>query len=516
MSVKLSRRSFLQMSGLTAGALLINNLPFKVLAQQGTELVIGINAQANNMDPHHEGGTIANGRHWNMVFDSLTRTMSDGSIGPALATEWSSSDGITWVFKLREGVVFHDGSVMTAEDVAWGIMRTLAGAQPGAAGSAQSQTAPYIAMAEATGDLEVTITATSVDPAMPLRLAGGAGYVMPRAGIEAVPYETLLWSPIGAGPFRLVEHVDAVRTVFERHEDYWMGQSPFTRVTFRYIPELATRVAALQSGDVDFVTSVTPDLVDQIENSSGLTVDSVDVPNFMQVLFNTNSAPLDNVHVRRAMSLAIDRDTLANDLWNGRTRPMNEYLLPSEEGYDSSLNLFRYDPEAAMAELQTAGYNGEPIIFTAPVTYYPNMAIISDALVAFWQAIGLNIDYQRVETEGWRENLRGGGPGITIVSAGSGGNPALRSDFRGWFAGNYADDFWTPTEEFTDIWTRANAALDAEERTSLIRQLVQIIDDNMLFAPLYQSVEFYGRRESVNWTPSQFLIDLRPDMFQSM
>lgn len=515
MSMKISRRSFLQMSGLAAGTLMMDALPFKILAQQGTELVIGINAPANNMDPHHEGGTIANLRHWNMVFDALTRVMPDGSLAPALATEWSSTDGITWVFKLREGVVFHDGSVMTAQDVAWGITRTLAGEYSGAAGSAQSQTAPYIASAEATGELELTITATGVDPSMPLRLTSGAGYVMPRAAIEAVPHETLLWSPFGAGPFRLVEHVDARMTVFERHDEYWMGQSPFTRVTFRYIPELATRVAALQSGDVDFVTSITPDLVDQIDNSSGLTVDSVPVSNYMHVLYNTNYAPLDNVHVRRAMSLAIDRDTLANDLWNGRTRAMSEYLLPSEEGYDPSLNLFRYDPEAAMAELQTAGYNGEPIIFTAPVTYYTNMAIISDALVTFWQAIGLNIDYQRVETEGWRENLRGGGPGITIVSGGSSGNPALRAEFRGWFEGNYADDFWTPSDEFTDIWRRANAALDPEERNRLVRELIKIIDDDVLIAPLYQSVEFYGRRDSVNWTPSQFLIDLRPDMYQS-
>lgn len=512
MSGKLSRRTFLHLSGIASTGLLLAHSPFRILAQEGTTLVIGINAQANNMDPHHEGGTIAGGRHWSMVFDGLTRVLPDGTLVPMLATEWNSDDGITWVFKLREGVVFHDGSIMTADDVVWGINRTLAGEQAGSTGSAQSQTAPYIASAEVTGDLEVTIVATGVDPALPLRMTGGAAYVMPRAGIEALPYQDVLWSPIGAGPFKVVEHRDAERTVFERHEDYWMGPSPITRVTFRYIPELATRVAALQSGDVDFITSVTPDLVETIDQNESLVVDSVNVLNFMQVLFNTNAAPLDNVHVRRAMSLAIDRDTLVNDLWNGRTRTMNEYLMPGEIGFDPSLNLFAYDPAAAMAELELAGYNGEPIVFTAPVNYYTNMSIISDALTLFWQAIGLNIDYQRVEAEGWRENLRGGGPGITIVSAGSSGDPALRSDFRGWFDGNYADDHWTPTPEFTDIWTRANAAIDPEERSSLIRQLIAIIDENMLIAPLYQSVEFYGRRSTVEWTPNQFIIDLRPDM----
>lgn len=199
MSATLSRRSFLQLSGIASAGLLIARSPFHILAQEGTELVIGINAQANNMDPHHEGASIASARHWTMVFDGLTRTLPDGTLVPMLATEWSSEDGITWVFKLREGVVFHDGSVMTAEDVAWGINRTIAGDQEGAPAGAQSQTAPYIVRAEATGDLEVTILATDVDPAIPLRMAGGAGSVMPRAGIEAMPYEEVLWSPIGAG-----------------------------------------------------------------------------------------------------------------------------------------------------------------------------------------------------------------------------------------------------------------------------------------------------------------------------
>ncbi|MEO1444618.1 MAG: hypothetical protein AAFV33_29775, partial [Chloroflexota bacterium] len=124
------------------------------------------------------------------------------------------------------------------------------------------------------------------------------------------------------------------------------------------------------------------------------------------------------------------------------------------------------------------GINWEPNVrfAIAPVTYYTNMSIISDALFAFWSEVGLNVDYQRVETEAWRNNLRGGGPGITIVSAGSTGDPGLRSDFRGWFEGNYADDQWTPTDEYTDLWDTGSAALDLAERERLFRDLITIID----------------------------------------
>jgi peptide/nickel transport system substrate-binding protein len=481
------------------------------LAQEDKTLVIGINAAPASLDALHEGGSIVNIRHYGMIFDTLVRTMPDASLAPMLATEWSTEDGQTWVFQLREGVIMHDGSTMTPDDVVYSLNRALAGEF---GGSAQSQMAPYIASVEATGDMEVTITSIQVDPNIPFRLASTTASIVPAEATAAAEYEDLLWSPIGSGPFKVVEYVEGDRLVLEAHEDYWMGAPDVSTLIFRYIPEDATRIAALQSGDVDFITTIQPDQVEQVANSEGLNVGTADVLNFMQVLINTNTAPLDNVHMRRAMSLAIDRNVLVEDLWSGYNRPMNEYLMPGEFGYDAELDLFAYDPEAAAAELELAGYNGEPITFIAPVTYYTNMSIISDALFSFWSAAGINVDYQRVETEAWRSNLRGGGPGITIVSAGSTGDPGLRSDFRGWFEGNYADDMWTPTAEYTELWETASAELDPVERERLFRELITIIDDNMLIIPLYQSVEFYGYRDGINWEANvRFAVDLRPDVF---
>ena len=509
----MSRRSFLKFAGTTALAASAMKFPFAApaLAQAEKVLTIGINAHPASLDPHHEGGNITGIRHWGMIFDTLVRTMPDGSLGPMLATEWDTEDGITWVFKLREGVVLHDGSTMTPDDVVFSINRALAGEYPG---STQSQVAPYIASVEATGDMEVTVTATAIDPNLPIRMAGTGTVIMPRASVEAAGHEAVQWSPIGSGPFKFVEFVEGERLVLEQHSEYWMGRPDVTRVILRYIPEASTRVAALQSGDVDFITTLIPDLVDQIDSAGSLSVDAANVLNHMQVLFNTLQPPLDNVHLRRAMSMSIDRNVLVNDLWSGRTRIMNEYLMPGEFGYDAELDLFPFDPEGAARELEAGGYSGEQVVFIAPVTYYTNMAAVSDALFAFWQAAGINVDYVRVETEGWRENLRGGGDGLTIVSAGSTGDPALRSDFRGWFEGNYAAGFWTPTDEYTRLWNAGGAALDADERRSLFRQMINIVHDNALIAPMYQSVEFYGRRNNIEWVPStRFDIDLRPGSF---
>jgi peptide/nickel transport system substrate-binding protein len=294
-----------------------------------------------------------------------------------------------------------------------------------------------------------------------------------------------------------------------------MGRPALSQVILRYIPEASTRAAALQSGDVDFITTILPDQVEQVASVEGLIVDQANVLNFMLVLFNTKIPPLNNVDLRRALSLAIDRDVLVNELWSGRTRVMNDYLMPNEFAYDPAAQLFPYDPEAAMRALEAAGYMGEPVPFISPGDYYTNARIVTDAIAAFWQAIGVNVDYQVVETAGWSDNLRGGGPGATIVSAGSSGDPGTSSILEGWFGGNFADDLYTPSAEYTRVWEAANAALDRDERQTLFRRLFEIIDADLPMAPLYQSVEFYGRRADIQWTPStRFAIDLRPDLFQ--
>jgi peptide/nickel transport system substrate-binding protein len=478
-------------------------------AQDGTTLTIGINAETQSLDPHHVPGSIIGNRIYGMLFDQLTRTDTDGSVQPMLATEWTATDDTTWVFTLRENVQFHDGSVMTAEDVAYSLNRLLFSEFESLI---RPQFAPYITSVEATGDLEVTIITPAVDPLLPLRLASPNAAIMPQAYVEATEFETLQTAPVGAGPYRLVEYAAGDRFVLAAHEGYWMGAPAADSVVIRVIPEIATRIAALQSGEVDFITTVPPDQVDALDAAPELRVDSAQVNNFMLVYFNTNQPPTDNPLIRRALSLAIDREAIAEALWGGRVRVMNDYYLPGEMAYDAERPNFAYDPEQAVALLAEAGYNGEVIEFTPPAEYYTNGRLVTDVIAEMWTAVGVNVDYTPLDTAAWADRSLSGQNIVTLQSFGTSGDPATSSIVQTW--ASWMGNYYTPSEEFNALAAEAAASFDEATRRASYRAIAEMLDADVPFAPLYQTVEFYAMREGIEWRPHQeFYIDLRPDVF---
>lgn len=481
-------------------------------ANQGNNetLTIGINAEMGGMDPHHQAGAIVNNRFNYMIFDSLTTTDTNNNVVPMLATEWQAVDDTTWVFSLREGVVFHDGSIMTAADVAFSLNRLLFGENES---FIRSSFAPFISSVEATGDLEVTIVTPSTDPLLPLRLASSNAAIMPQAYVEANTFEDLQLEGIGAGPYRMVEWVQGERMVLEAHDDYWMGAPDAETVILRIIPETSTRVAALQSGEVDFITTISPDLVDSLDATEGISVDAASVLNFMLIYFNTTDGPTADPNIRRALSLAIDREALANDLWGGRVRVMNDYYLPSEFGYSEDVDYFAYDPQRARELLQAAGYNGEPIAFTPPNAYYTNGQLVADVINEMWKAVGINTDYEPLDTAAWAERSLAGNNIATLQSFGTGGDPATGSIVQTW--NSWMGAYFQPTEEARTLAAEAAASLDAALRQENYRQIADLMDEATPIAPLYQTVEFYGRADNIAWTPHQnFYINLRPGAFE--
>jgi peptide/nickel transport system substrate-binding protein len=478
-------------------------------AQDGPVLTIGINADTNSFDPHHSPGAIVRNRVYNMIFDSLTRTDTTGAVQPMLATDWESTSDTTWVFTLRPDVAFQDGTIMTADDVAFSLNRLLFSENES---FIRSQFLPYITSVEATGDLEVTITTSAVDPLLPLRLASPYAAVMPRAYTEATDFDTLQLAPLGAGPYRISEVIPADRIVLERHDGYWMGTPAAAQVIIRVIPETATRVAALQSGEVDFITTVSPDLVEQISSADGLRIDPASVYNYMLIYFNTTTGPTANPDVRKALSLAIDRELIAESLWEGRVRVMNDYLLPGEFAYDAERPNFAYDPEQAMALLEQAGYNGEVLEFTPPNAYYTNGSLVTEVISEMWRAVGVNVEYTPLDTSAWADRSLAGEQIATLQSFGTAGDPGTSSIIQTW--DSWMGAYYQPSDEFRALTAEASASLDDVVRTANYRAIIDILDADVPFAPLYQSVEFYGVRDGIEWQPHQeFYIDLRPDVF---
>jgi peptide/nickel transport system substrate-binding protein len=505
-----NRRTFLK--GAAAGALGLGLAALGgAYAQSGRrDLTIGINAQISTFDPHHTAASIVGSRYYGLIFDQLTQIDAQGRLGPMLATHWSA-EGDVWRFRLREGVVFHDGSTLTADDVVFSLERLLFSPNES---PIRATFTPYLDGVRAVGPLEIEVRTTRLDPLLPRRLATPWAAIMPRAAVEATGFDAVQTAPIAAGPYRLVEYRDGDRVVLEPHDAYWGGVPPLGQVTLRLIPENATRIAALQAGEVDMVTTVPPDLLDQIARSTALRVDDVLLFNYMHIYFNTVAGLTANVDVRRALSLGIDRQLIADALWGGRVRVLNDYYLPGEFGHDPARPAFAYDPDAAARALGDAGYAGEALRFTPPATYYTNGRLVTDAITEMWQAIGVNVDYEPLELAGWAERSLTGQQVATLQSFGTSGDPGANSFVTEYAGGNWLSQYYPASDEFKALAREASSSLDEAVRYRNYRAIADILDRDVPFAPMYQSTEFYGVRAGIRWQPHpNFYLDLRPGQF---
>lgn len=491
------------------GFSVVAGLSAAVAQQEQATLTVGLNATLESLDVHTAiGPNVVGSRVFGIFSDTLVHIGMDGELEPMLATSWTN-DGTDWVFELRDDVVFHDGTDMTADDVVYSFGRLL---DPENASNYASQTRRQISAVEATGDYEVTFTTPAPDPLLPLRLTSYWASITSE-GTADLDQLTRQNNPIGAGPYRVVEFRTNDRIVYEAHDEYWGGRPAADRIVIRFIPEDATRVAALQAGDVDLITQVPVDQVDQLERSSGVEVLSSTVQSYMTVHFNTVNGPTSDPLVRKAMHLAIDRELIADALWDGMSRAMTDLLLPGDFGCDDSRPVYAYDPEGARAALAESDYNGEPIRFEFTTGYYPNGDLITTALAQMWQDVGLNIVLDGTEGSAFLDRYLAGQTETGLQGRGADGDAQIF--FESWYEGTiWRPAYYVPPAEFDETVARTATSLDQEERYADFRRLIEIFEEDLPFTPVYQNVDISAIRSGVYWQPHpRQLLDFRPGNF---
>lgn len=513
MSSKLTRRQFLKSAGLASASLAAASaLPGRFLApafaQSAPTITLGLNSVQDSLDAHTAiGPNVSGTRIYGLFHDSLLQTSMSGELKPMLATEWVN-DGLEWRFKLREGVIFHDGSTMTADDVVYTFERLLDPANETSNFGQDLQR--FVSSVQETGELEVTFTSTATDPLLPIRINSYWASIVPRAGTEAMDEATRQTKPIGAGPYKIVEYVPGDRLVVERHEEYWGGTPPAGQVVVRFIPEDATRIAALQSGDVDLISQVPVDQLDVIGSASGLVYASTATANHMAVNLNTVKGPTADINVRRALTLGIDRQLIVDALWNGLTTVSPDYMFPGAFGYDPDYPGFPYDPEAARAALAASSYDGTPINFQATRGYYANMDVIMPAMKQMWEDIGLTINYEPMDSSAYLDLYFAGDVIMGMQQFNGAGDG--QQFFETWATENiWRPNYYQPSAEFDEIYTQISQSTDSDVRYSGLQRLKQIFDEDVVIAPIYRNIDIYAFSDNITWQPGpEFLVDFRP------
>ena len=478
-------------------------------AQSERTITIGLNSVLESMDVHTAiGPNVIGIRTYGLFHDTLLLTGHSGELKPVLATSYEN-DGLEWRFTLRDGVVFHDGTTMTADDVIYSFERLLDPENESSNFGRDLQR--FVSGIEATGDMEVTITSVNLDPLLPLRVANYWASIVPRASTEAMDDAARRSQPLGAGPYKIVEFVSGDRLVLQRHDEYWGGVPAASDIVVRFITEDATRIAALQSGDVDLISQVPVDQLEAIQSMGGLIVASSETNNHMVVNFNTVKGPTADVNIRRAMSLAIDRELIVDELWQGLTTVPADYMFPGAFGHDPDSAGFKYDPDQARELVANSDYDGTAINFQATAGYYANTDVIMPVMAQMWEDIGLNINYEPMEGSAFLD-LYFAGDIMTNLQQFTGAGDGQQL-FQTWAVENiWRPNYYQPPPEYDELFASIAQSVDVDERYAGLQSLKAILDADVPAAPIYRNIDIYAYSDALDWQPGPgFIMDLRPD-----
>ncbi len=339
---------------------------------------------------------------------------------PGLATSWRRIDEATLEFTLRDGVKFHNGETMTAEDVAFAFSpaQMFGDTKPelgvslpvsaqyliGAGSKALPPEIPPVARRAYPGlrGVEIvdarTVRFVNASPDVTLegRLAATGSEITSRAGYEAASsWLDFARKPVGTGPYRVREFRPDQALILDAHDEYWGGRPPIKTLRFVQVPEVSSRINGLLSGEYQFACDIPPDQIGVVEGHAGFEVAGGPILNIRITQFDKTNATLADPRVRLAFAHAIDRAAIIDALWSGRTR------VPPGLQFDfygdmliSDWRVPEYDPAKSRALLKAAGYKGDAIPYRLLNNYYTNQVATSQVLLEMWKQVGLNVEIE--------------------------------------------------------------------------------------------------------------------------
>ena len=446
-------------------------LSAQALMAQQTDLTIALQLEPPHLDPTSAAAGAIDSVLYANVFEGLTRFTETGEVVPGLAESWEiSDDGLSYTFRLRDGVTFHDGSAMDAEDVKFSLDRARG------EDSLNAQKALFEGIAEVTvvDPLTVEVTLSEPDGTFLFNMAWGDAVIVAPESIEGIQQ-----TPVGTGPFTFERWVTGDRIEMSRNPDYW-GEAPaLEAVTFRFISDPTAAFAAMMAQDIDaFAGFPAPENLAMFEADPRFQVLVGSTEGETILAMNHGDAHFSDPKVREALSHAIDRQAIIDGAMFGYGTPIGTHFAPHNPDYVDLTELSSYDPELAKTLLADAGYpEGFTTTLKLPPPSYARRG--GEIIAAQLREVGIETQITNLEWAQWLEEVfRGKDFGLTIVS-----------HTEPFDIGIYArPDYYFQYDNaaFQELMSTLTGTTDPAERSELIKQAQTVIAEDHVNAYLFQ------------------------------
>ncbi|WP_407921400.1 ABC transporter substrate-binding protein [Allorhizobium undicola] len=369
---------------MTASALagfwaLASLFPPPAAAAPRTTLVLGMSVEPTGLDPTAAAPVAIGQVTWQNIFEGLVTITEDGKIIPQLAESFEiSTDGLTYRFALRKGVHFHDGEAFTAKTAKFSLERAASDDSI----NPQKRFFTQIDRIDAPDDATLILHLKQKNSSLLYWLGWPASVMVAPA--SAANNKT---TPIGTGPFKFASWAKGDRVELTANADYWnaAARPALEKVTFRFIPDAQAQAAALKAGDVDAIPEfAAPELMESFKADARLVTRIGNTELKVVAGMNNQRKPFNDIRVRQALMMAIDRKMLIEGAWSGLGTPIGSHYTPNDRGYLDLTGTLPYDPQKARALLAEAGYpQGFSFTIKTPqMAYAPRSAEIMQAMFA--------------------------------------------------------------------------------------------------------------------------------------
>jgi peptide/nickel transport system substrate-binding protein len=434
------------------------------------------------------------------VYEGLLDRDKEGGIIAGLATDWERTEAGDVRFTLREGVTFHNGDPLTAEDVAFSIRRIVFDD----VGIASPQKNDLGVIDEVVaGDGEVTVNFASFNP-IAFQLFATNGEIMQQSWVEENDGDYINRNTNGTGPFIVTEYDSGNEVVYEPNENYWGDENPVDMLTMSASSESSTRVNRLLAEETDIVTNVPPQEVSRVESSDVAGINSVPSARIIFLQMRYDVEPFSSQQFRQAMNHAVDVESIVENVLNGFGSITSQPTLEGHVGYNPDVEPYPYDPGEAERLVEESGHAGVEITLQTPIGRYLGDVEIAQAAANQIDSLSnVSCELEQREFSSLVQDITTGNiedkPHFNLLGWGNGEfdgsqtiTPLMTSDGALTIMKN---------EELDGLIADAEATQDPDERVDILQEANQLAHDLAPWVFLHQQFSVYGVSNDISWEP---------------